>query len=227
MVRVEGPVVTQLHAAFITDWYSESDELLSRNNAKEIVLTLEKAGTSLAQVMPSGPGYDFDNNLKLFTNLIHAADKTLVIVNPYFVPDDSLMIAITSAAQRGVKVTMINSEIMDQKMVGNAQRSYYEELLRAGVEIFLYQSPILLHSKYITVDDDMVAVGSSNLDMRSFQLDLEVTMLVYDKVVVREFEKTTKQYLEKVHPLKLADWQRRGWKAKLLESLARLTAALQ
>jgi cardiolipin synthase len=227
MVRVSGPIVTQLHAAFITDWYSESEELLSRENAPEIELSLEAAGNTLAQVMPSGPGYDNDNNLKLFTTLIHAADKKVVIVNPYFVPDDSLMIAITSAAQRGVEVIMLNSEIMDQRMVGHAQRSYYEELLKAGVQIFWYNHPILLHSKYITVDDDIAAVGSSNLDLRSFQLDLEVTLIIYDKKTVADLQRLTAGYLQKSHPVKLNEWQSRSKTDKLLDSLARLTAALQ
>ena len=102
MVRVQGPVVAQLHGTFITDWYSETEVLLSRQNFAEIELTLSKAGSSLAQVLPSGPGYDNENNLKLFTSLIYAAQHNITIVNPYFVPDDSLLTAITSAALRGV-----------------------------------------------------------------------------------------------------------------------------
>ncbi len=227
MVRVTGPVVTQLHAAFITDWYSESDELLIREEDSDFEFTIELTGTTLAQVVPSGPGYDNDNNLKLFTSLIHTADKRVVIVNPYFVPDDSLMIALTSAAQRGVEVVMINSEIMDQRMVGHAQRSYYEELLKAGVQIYLYNRPILLHSKYITIDDDIATIGSSNLDMRSFQLDLEVTLLIYDKVVITDLNKMTTKYLAKSKSLSLSSWQARPKRTKLLDNLARLTASLQ
>lgn len=226
-VRIKGPVVAQLHAAFITDWYSESSELLSQDVAPETKITLTAAGTTLAQVLPSGPGYDNDNNLKLFTSLIHAARHRVVIVNPYFVPDDSLMIALTSAAQRGVEVMMLNSQIMDQKMVGHAQHSYYEELLKAGVHIYLYEWPVLLHSKYIIIDDDIAVIGSSNLDIRSFQLDLEVTLVIYDKHVVADLRKIEEMYLKKSHPLLLAAWQTRPRRTKLLDNLARLTAALQ
>ncbi len=227
MVRVQGPVVIQLHGAFITDWYSESGELLSRQANPEINLTFEGAGSSLAQVLPSGPGYDNENNLKLFTSLIHAAVKNITIVNPYFVPDDSLLLAITSAAQRGVTVTMINSEIMDQKMVGHAQRSYYEALLAAGVKIYLYNYPVLLHSKFMTIDDDMAVIGSSNLDIRSFQLDLEVSLAVYDPAVVHELQVLEHAYLAKSTQLHQSDWQARPLRTQLLENLARLTASLQ
>ncbi len=227
MVRVRGPVVTQLHAAFITDWYSESNEMIGEGEASEMTLMIESAGSTLAQVMPSGPGYEYDNNLMLFTALIHSANKKIVIVNPYFVPDDSLMIAITSAAQRGVEVTMINSEVMDQPMVGHAQRSYYEELLKAGVKILLYDRPILLHSKYITIDDDIAVVGSSNLDMRSFQLDLEVTMLIFDKKVVERLDEITKVYSKTTKAVELKAWHARPKSAIILDNIARLTAALQ
>ena len=142
-------------------------------------------------------------------------------------PDDSLMIAITSAAQRGVEVTMINSEVMDQPMVGHAQRSYYEELLKAGVKILLYDRPILLHSKYITIDDDIAVVGSSNLDMRSFQLDLEVTMLIFDKKVVERLDEITKVYSKTTKIIDLKAWHARPKSAIILDNIARLTAALQ
>ena len=135
----------------------------------------------LCQALPSGPGFPDDNNLKLYTQLIHAANHKLTIANPYFVPDDALLTAITSAAQRGVDVTLISSEIGDQFLVYNAQRSYYEQLLRAGVKVYLYQSPILLHSKHLSVDDDIAVIGSSNMDLRSFTLNLEVLLLCYDK----------------------------------------------
>ncbi len=227
MVRVQGPIVAQLHGTFITDWYSETGTLLSRKAFPEIKLNVRPAGSTLAQLLPSGPGYDNENNLKLFTTLIYAASQKITIVNPYFVPDDSLLTAITSAAQRGVEVIMINSEIMDQKMVGHAQRSYYEQLLMAGVKIYLYKYPILLHSKFITIDDDMAVVGSSNLDMRSFQLDLEVSLIVYDPQVVQGLHTIEQTYLAKSKPLNLDTWQARPLRNLILDNLARLTASLQ
>jgi cardiolipin synthase len=227
MVRLQGPIVAQLHGTFITDWYSETSTLLSPKAFPETKLNVGPAGSTLAQVLPSGPGYDNENNLKLFTSLIHAASTKITIVNPYFVPDSSLLTAITSAAQRGVEVSMINSEIMDQRMVGHAQRSYYEQLLQSGVKIFLYKYPILLHSKFIMIDDDMAVIGSSNLDIRSFQLNLEVSLIVYDREVVQELHALKDSYLVKSEPLDLETWQARPWRYSTMDNLARLTASLQ
>jgi cardiolipin synthase len=227
VVRIQGPIVLQLQAAFVTDWYSETGVMLSRETNSDQNVKIEMAGDSLLQVLPSGPGFDNDNNLKLFTALIHSAKKKLTIVNPYFVPEDSLITAITSAAQRGVEVEMINSKIMDQAMVGHAQRSYFEELLKAGVKIYQYDLPILLHSKYMTIDDDIAVIGSSNLDMRSFQLDLEVTLVVYDTKVVKSLQKVAVKYHKRTHQLHLSEWQLRSLKTKLFENLARLTSAVQ
>ncbi|NCC36844.1 MAG: cardiolipin synthase A, partial [Chloroflexia bacterium] len=121
-VRVAGPVVAQLEAVFVTDWYAETGELLDPRKYPELRQSGWHAqGTALCQVLPSGSGFDDENNLRLFTGLINAAQRRLVIVNPYFVPDDALMLAVTSAALRGVKVTLINSESVDQLFVASAQ----------------------------------------------------------------------------------------------------------
>jgi cardiolipin synthase len=159
--------------------------------------------------------------------LIHAAQHTLVITNPYFVPDDALMTSITSAAQRGVQVTLMNSEVYDQFFVGHAERSYYEDLLRAGVKIYQYKAPILLHSKHISIDNDIVVIGSSNLDIRSSQLNLEVTLACYDPHVVAVLRRIEANNLLKSKPVNLDEWETRGVGKKLFENITRLTAVLQ
>jgi cardiolipin synthase len=227
VARVTGPVAAQLSAAFISDWYAETNVLLNRQTAPEVAGIPTATGDALCQILPSGSGFDNDNNLKLFTALIHAAHDKLVVTNPYFVPDDSLLIAITSAAQRGVDVTLINSQAEDQFLVGNAQRSYYEELLNAGVKVYWYNPPVLLHTKAMAIDDDVAVIGSSNLDMRSFQLNLEVTLVAYDPAVVAQLRQIEAGYLEKSSPVRLDEWRTRLPRAKLAENMARLTAALQ
>ena len=142
--------------------------MLDAGTAPEIRGLAPVTGDALCQVLPSGPGFQNDNNLMLFVALFHAARKRITIANPYVVPDESLLLALTAAAQRGVDVTLIVSEIGDQFLVFHAQRSYYEELLSSGVKIYLYRSPVLLHSKFIIIDDDIAVIGSSNLDIRSF-----------------------------------------------------------
>ena len=150
-----------------------------------------------------------------------------MIVNPYVVPDESLLLALTSAAQRGVEVTLMVSEIGDQFLVYHAQRSYYEELLKAGVRIHLYRSPIILHSKYIIIDDDIAVIGSSNMDIRSFQLNLEVMLICYNTQVVADLQDVTVDYLRHTRLMNLDDWQTRPPLVKLFDNLARLTSVLQ
>lgn len=227
VARIEGPVVAAFNAAFITDWYSESGVILNAQSAPEVAGLPPATGTVLAQVLPSGPGHDLDNNLKLFAALIHAARRRIVITTPYFVPDDSLLIALVSAAQRGIDVTLINSEAQDQFMVFHAQRSFYEQLLSAGVKIFLYRRPILMHSKFMTVDDDIAVIGSSNMDIRSFQLSLEVTLICYDHDVVTDCRAVEEHYLQRCKPIHLHEWRARPLSSKLFENICRLTSALQ
>ena len=221
VARLEGPVVWQLSAVFRTDWYAETKNFLSSD------LLPKAAGSVMSQVLPSGPGYRESSNLKLYTALMHSARKKIVIVTPYFVPDDALMTAITSAAQRGVEVTIINSEIIDKVLVGHAQRSYYEELLLSGVRIFLYKKPVFLHTKHVTVDDNIAVVGSSNFDIRSFELDLEVSLVMYDKKSVADLRAIEKRYIETSNQINLKTWLERPLRLKSLDSVARLTAALQ
>ena len=139
----------------------------------------------------------------------------------------ALLTPLTSAAQRGVEVTLIVSEIGDQFLVYHAQGSYYEELLKAGVKIHRYRAPVILHSKSITIDDDIAVISSSNLDIRSFQLNLEVTLVCYDKQVSADLRELEEEYLRHSRPLTLEDWQARPLHIKLFDSLARLTSELQ
>jgi cardiolipin synthase len=226
VVEATGPIVLEANAVFLTDWYSEGGAPLADPPLARALLP-GWTGTALCQILPSGPGYDNDNNLKLFTNLIHAARRKLFITTPYFVPDDSLMTAITSAAQRGVEVTLLTGAISNQFFVHHAQHSYYEELLRAGVRIFLLKSPALLHAKHMSIDDDLAIIGSSNLDMRSFTLNLEITLVAYDAGVVGALRQVEAAFLERSDALVAEEWKRQPLRSKLLDNLARLTASLQ
>ena len=137
------------------------------------------------------------------------------------------MTAMTTVAERGADVTLISSEIGDRFLVYNAQRSYYEQLLRAGVKVYLFKSPSLLHAKHLTVDDDIAVIGSSNLDLRSFKLNLEVTLICYDKSVAAAMQPVFESYLKRSRQVHLHEWTTRPIMARLAENLSRLTAALQ
>ena len=226
MARVRGPAADALDAVFRTDWYSETGERLVPDGNNRYKVEFNVYGTALCQVLPSGSGFDNENNLRLFVALIHASRHTLVICSPYFVPDEAIMLAVVSAALRGVDVTLYNSEAQDQFLVAYAQRSYYDELLRAGVKIRLYKAPALLHSKTMSIDDDIALVGSSNLDMRSFRLNLEVTLICYDGGVVADLREAEALYQARSRLLDLATWQQRRLPQRTAENLARLFSAL-
>ena len=224
MARVEGPVVTELNSVFRTDWYSETGDPLSDEVADAAPLPAGTRWTLQAQVLPSGPGFPTRNNLRVFVGLVHAARRRLVVVSPYFVPDESLMLAITSAAQRGVDVELFVCARGDQFLVHHAQRSYYPQLLDAGVRIWLYPAPYVLHTKLVRVDEEVVALGSSNLDMRSFELDLELTLLVLGEEFARRVCAVEDVYRRR-STLLTSDAER-SWPVSVADNVARLASAI-
>ncbi len=225
MVRFEGPIVAGINALFVTDWYSETNELLLRET--EGVPRPVRTDPLDAQVVPSGPGFDGENNLRLFNSLLYAATEQVIITSPYFVPDSSMLYAITTAAQSGLDVQLFVSEIGDQAVVFHAQRSYYEELLRAGVKIWLYRAPTVLHAKFITVDHEVAVVGSSNMDMRSFTLDLEISVMVRGRTFIDDLHALQDEYRAVSRQLTLEEWLSRSRVSATLDNIARLAAALQ
>ena len=225
MVRFEGPIVAGIDALFITDWYSETNELLEREVSPpdpDIQRDLLDC-----QVVPSGPGFDGENNLRLFNSLLYSAQEKIIITSPYFVPDESMLYAITTAAQSGLDVQLFVSEIGDQPVVYHAQRSYYEALLRAGVRIWLYKAPTVLHSKFFTIDDEVAVIGSSNMDMRSFSLNLEISVMVHGKSFVDDLRLVGQEYRDTSRELFLDEWMARPRASAVLDNVARLTAAVQ
>lgn len=225
MVRFDGPIVAGINALFVTDWYSETDELLLRET-QPVVDAEQRQGLD-AQVVPSGPGFDGENNLRLFNALLYNAQERIIVTSPYFVPDDSMLYAITTAAQRGLDVQLFVSEVADQPAVYHAQRSYYEVLLRAGVRIWLYPAPTVLHAKHFTIDADVAVIGSSNMDMRSFSLNLEISIMVRGATFITALREIEDGYREVSRELTLDEWLERPFRSKVLDNLARLSSVVQ
>jgi cardiolipin synthase len=224
MACLRGPIVPTLNVVFATDWLSETDESLE--DQLQLPAQPSPGGVS-AQVVPSGPGFTTENNLRLFNTLIYSAQHRISVCSPYFVPDDSLLYAITTAAQRGVDVELFVSEKGDQFLVHHAQQSYYEALLRAGVRIYLYKAPFVLHAKHFTIDDEVAVLGSSNMDMRSFSLNLEVSVMLLGADTVNSMRAVEDTYRDISHELRLEDWMRRPLAARYVDNVARLTATVQ
>jgi len=227
VVRIEGPTVAGVDAIFFTDWFGETGQFIADDYDAIGSWPQPVAGGDTTQVVPSGPGYEEENNLRLFNQLMYGATERVTIVSPYFVPDDSLLYAITTAVQRGVEVELFAGEIGDQFFVYHAQRSYYEILLKAGVRIWLYRKPFILHSKHITFDDDVALIGSSNLDQRSFTLNAEMMLMVYGADFVRRLREVENGYRQRSFELTLELWKQEPWLGRAFDSLARLTSAVQ
>jgi cardiolipin synthase len=230
MARLEGPVVQELNIVFATDWFTETGEDL-----RALVSAVppppsprpDAVKDVACQVVPSGPGFVTENNLRLFNSLLYSAERRLSLTSPYFVPDESLLYAVTTAAQRGVEVELFVSATADQFMVAHAQRSYYDALLTAGVRIWLYPEPFVLHAKHFSVDDRIAVIGSSNMDMRSFALNYEVIMMMTGSEIVGRLARVQDDYRSLSTELTLDQWRSRTWGAKYVDNVMRLTAALQ
>jgi cardiolipin synthase len=223
--RLTGPAVAEMNAVFLTDWYTETGEV-----PEEAVRTAFEAGAeggTTVQVVPSGPGFATENNLRMFTTLIYSAQRRISLTSPYFVPDESLLYAVTTAAQRGVEVELFVGEEGDQFMVHHAQCSYYKPLLSAGVRIFLYPAPWVLHAKHFTIDDQVAVLGSSNMDLRSFALNYEVSLMLLGGDVVARMREVEDGYRALSRELTEQEWSERSRGSRYVDNVMRLTSALQ
>lgn len=225
VARVDGPAVAGLNAVFLSDWLIETGESLDAEHVRAVTIPAQ-ASDLLCQIVPSGPGYAAENNLRLFLSLIHGATERVILTSPYFVPDEAMVYAITTACQRGLDVQLFVSEIGDQSLVYHAQRSYYGALLAAGVRIFLYPGPYILHAKHLSIDDDIAVIGSSNMDVRSFSLNSEISMMVRGRSFVRAMRDVEADYRRLGRELTLDEWKREPLRVTVLDGLARLASAL-
>jgi cardiolipin synthase A/B len=222
-IKISGEIVAELEAVFAMDWYTETGERLGA----ELELVNDPDGAVPMQLLPSGPGYLTIPNLRLFTGLVHRAQQSLSLTSPYFVPDDSLLEAITTAAYRGVAVELFVSEQADQFVVQHAQASYYDVLLEAGVRIYQYPKPTVLHAKHFTVDDMVGIIGSSNMDYRSFGLDYEITLMSTGKQFVADLHAVADGYRAVCRELTMAEWSQRSRGERYVNNVMRLVSALQ
>ena len=222
MVRVTGPIVAQLQAIFVCDWYLETLEDLD----DAAMFPPCETGPGLgAQMIATGPDNPVGGLDLIITQAMYNASEDIVIVTPYFVPTDALLTAIRGAVLRGVTVRLITGAKCDQRLPGLAQRSYYQELLSIGVQIYLY-APEFLHAKHCRVDYEVSILGSSNMDFRSFELNAEIDLLCYDAALAKDLELVEKRYLEQSTRVCADDWKNRPLRKKVLENTARMMSEL-
>jgi cardiolipin synthase len=217
--RFEGPSVSQMQSVFNENWIELRGELL---HGPDYFPPPEIAGNQKTQVFKSSPEDGSESARLMYLLSIAAARKNIYMSNAYFVPDDLSVKHLVSAAKRGVKIQIIApGEITDTKLVRSASRSRWGELLKAGVEFYEYQ-PTMFHCKVMTVDDIWSSVGSTNFDNRSFRLNDEVNLNIYDADFAREQNEIFKDDLSKSRKITYEDWQNRPVTEKFKEWLAGL-----
>lgn len=222
VVRVVGPVVAEMQAVLLADRLVETGEAV--RHPMMFPEAVPRGGVA-AQLLPSGPGYPHENNQRFIVSLLHAATKRVVITSPYFIPDDPFIQAMTTAVLRGVEVHLVVSKQIDQYLVGLGQRSFYDELLEGGVRIHSYKKRFL-HAKHVSIDDCIALIGSSNMDIRSFMLNAEVMLVVYDRNVVADLRKIQERYFADSEEVRVEDWRNRPVVYRVLQNTARLADSL-
>jgi len=225
MVRVTGPAVKLLELVFVWDWLIETGETLEGLIPASGADLPQATGRAVAQVLPSGPGYEGDAIYQLLLSAIYASRFELIMTTPYFVPDEPMIGALQAAARRGVSVTLIVPERVDSVMVRYASRAYNDDLLSAGVRILRFRGG-LLHTKSVVIDGETTLFGTVNLDIRSLRLNFEVTMIAYDNNFGSAVRDLQLRYAAQSEPIDLQRWRQRRRFTRLLENTAQLMSPL-
>jgi len=225
MVRVEGPAVEGLAATFIEDWELETGEGIEKLAKTSDIHPQPERGTAVVQVVPSGPLVQNESIERILLMAIYAARRELVLTTPYFVPDEAMLTALASAAQRGVTVTVVVPKRVDSQLVRLASRAHAGDLLMAGVRVVHFYDG-LLHTKSITVDGEFGLFGSLNLDPRSLYLNFEITLAIFDRPFIAQLRQLQQSYIDRSEPMDLAAWQARSSLVRLTENAARLLGPL-
>lgn len=198
MLRFEGPIVAQNQLLFASDWVHATGEAL-----EHFVLKSDPVeGGFPAQVMGDGPTERRGATPQLFSSLIACAQHEITLSTPYFVPDATVLEALCSAGHRGVTVTLIFPKVNDSWIVAAASRSYYRKLLEAGCKIHEFEGG-LLHAKTLTIDGKICLIGSSNLDLRSFDLNYENNILLQDETTTQLVEERQREYISRSSSMSL------------------------
>ena len=221
-LRVEGPAVAQLQAVFTEDWYFATRYDLAH---PAFFPEIEPVAESVVQFVQSGPDATVESIHRLYFAAIASARERVYITTPYFVPDRALLVALQTAALRGVDVRLILPSWSNHGVTFHAGRSFYDELLGAGVRIHEYQEGFV-HTKTMVVDGRFGTLGSANLDVRSFRLNFELIAVLWDPRVVGKLEDLFMEDLAHTKPVELDAWRQRSLVTRMKEGAGRLCAPL-
>ena len=231
VMRCEGPIAQELAAMFYGDWAVENDHNLSATLERlngyvdEMPPRAPASGGSQLQVVPSQPGGDTALVYDVLCNALNVAQERVVISTPYFVPDEALLNTLIITARRGVEVVLILPRRVDSHLVRYASRAYYQPLLDAGVRLKMYGGG-LLHTKAVVIDGRFALFGTVNMDMRSFYLNLELSLAVYTPETVAAIGALLDGYLKDSEAVSLKKWQQRRRVQRFIERCVRLVSPL-
>ena len=223
MVRIEGPVASQFELTFSFDWSVDNPKITHFNDVAPVATPPE--GRALAQEFSSGPVYRDDILYQVLLSAIMDARKELTITTPYFGPDDGLIQALMAAAGRGVNVTLIVPKLNDSTLVAWSSRSFYADLMSAGVNIAEFHGG-LLHTKSLLIDKRVAIFGSVNFDQRSLRLNFEISLIVYNDEFCAKLETLIDSYLVQSDMVNPVSWAKRPRWRVLLENAAHLASPL-
>ncbi|MDR0693833.1 MAG: cardiolipin synthase [Prevotellaceae bacterium] len=222
-MRIEGDAVPFLQAIFLLDWYFITKKQLGQR--KRYYPVGKKHAACPMQIAASGPDSDWASVMQAYFAAIVQAKDHIYITTPYFTPNESILTAIKTASLSGVDVRLIIPARSDSKLVYSGTRSYFSELLEAGIKIYLFQKGFN-HSKVMMVDGYFAAVGSANMDIRSFEHNFEIISLIYDEEVTRKLEARFHEDMSYSRLVRLRWWNKRSGWSKMKEALARLCSPL-
>jgi cardiolipin synthase len=220
--RIEGPAVQCVQLAFLEDWYWAARMVPDL----DWIPSPSPRGDQRVLVLPTSPADELDTCDLFFTHSIHAAQERIWITSPYFVPDDSIVDALQLASLRGVDVRIMLPLKPDHILVYLSSFSYYADMAKAGVKLFRYE-PGFMHQKVILLDDEVAAVGTANLDNRSFRLNFELTVLVADQRFVAEVERMLEADFARCRAVDLDELRRRPLWFRIAVAVARLLSPVQ
>jgi cardiolipin synthase len=221
---VRGEAVRTLQLIFLQDWYYQTGETILNPTYLSPVLTSIHVDGGV-QMIASGPDTRWEVNKKLFFSMITSAKNSIWIASPYFIPDDDILSALKIAALSGIDVRLLVPSRPDKRIVFHASRSYFPELLEAGVKVYEYNRGFM-HSKLIIVDHEIASIGTSNMDMRSFHLNFEVNAYLYQTKSVTTLVSDYIYDLEHSNQLDLQLFKNRSIFHRIIESTSRLLSPL-
>ena len=216
-IRLEGPVVAQLQGAFVENWLEATGVALG--GPDYFPSPIEAKGQVESQIVRSSPAGGSVAMYTMFLLAIGSARRSIYITNPYFVPDDKMLSTLLQARRRGVRVVLLLPGATDHNLVRQASRSELGRLLQAGIKVYEYRAA-LLHAKTMVIDSIWATVGSTNLDRRSFELNEELNLVVYNPDFARRLEGVFEADLQGSREVTYEAWKNRGIVSRFLEALS-------